>query len=172
MSGAPTFLLDANVLISAHRQYYAFDLCPGFWDSLLHHFSEDSVCSIDRVKSEIKNEGDVLADWVNDTLPAAFFCSSDQERVTEIYGQMMVWAQGQKQFKPEAKTEFAKVADSWIMAYAKAHDMTVVTHEVFSVDAKRKVPMPNVCTAFDIPFLNTFAMLRHLKTQFSFTYTA
>ena len=24
------FLIDANVLIAAHRSYYAFDLCPGF----------------------------------------------------------------------------------------------------------------------------------------------
>jgi len=25
------YLLDADTLISAHRQYYPFDFCPGFW---------------------------------------------------------------------------------------------------------------------------------------------
>ena len=30
----PKFLLDSNVLITAHRLYYAFDICPGYWAAL------------------------------------------------------------------------------------------------------------------------------------------
>jgi len=28
---APRFLIDANILIRAKNNYYAFDLAPGFW---------------------------------------------------------------------------------------------------------------------------------------------
>ena len=36
-NGTQNYLLDANVFMEAHRRYYAFDLCPGFWECLLHH---------------------------------------------------------------------------------------------------------------------------------------
>lgn len=32
---ATVFVLDTNVLVEAHRRYYAFDLVPGFWDALV-----------------------------------------------------------------------------------------------------------------------------------------
>lgn len=31
---SPTFLVDADVFIAAKNRYYAFDICPGFWNSL------------------------------------------------------------------------------------------------------------------------------------------
>ena len=34
----PLLLMDADVFISAKNRYYAFDICPGFWDSLVYHF--------------------------------------------------------------------------------------------------------------------------------------
>jgi len=35
------YLLDANVLITAYRQWYGFDFCPGFRDWILrsHEFT-------------------------------------------------------------------------------------------------------------------------------------
>jgi hypothetical protein len=60
----------------------------------------------------------------------------------------------------------ASVADGWVLAYAKAHGYVVVTHEVFARDSKKKVPMPKVCQAFDIPFVNTFEMLKRMAVRF------
>ena len=51
------YILDANIFIEAKRRYYAFNLCPGFWDSLLHHNSTGNLESIDRVGKEL-SEGD------------------------------------------------------------------------------------------------------------------
>ncbi len=74
------FLLDANVLITAHRSYYAFDLCPGFWDSVRAGFSAGRICSTRRVQAELLRGGDVLADWVNLILPAEFFLTTPWQR--------------------------------------------------------------------------------------------
>jgi hypothetical protein len=79
----------------------------------------------------------------------------------------MTWVQAQNQFSPPAKADFANGADGWLVAYARAKGCVVVTQEVPAPDARRKVPIPNVCQAFDVPFVNTFEMLRALGVQFS-----
>jgi hypothetical protein len=47
---ARVFVLDAAVFIEAHRRYYAFDLAPKFWGSLVQHAEHGQVESIDHVK--------------------------------------------------------------------------------------------------------------------------
>ena len=37
------YLLDANVLIRAHADYYGIDRVPQFWDWLLHHGAEGRI---------------------------------------------------------------------------------------------------------------------------------
>lgn len=45
------YVLDANVFIEAARRYYAFDLAPKFWDSLIEQVDCGVIESIDRVKN-------------------------------------------------------------------------------------------------------------------------
>ncbi len=40
------FVLDSNIFIEAHRRYYAFDICPGFWDSLRSGFRRGHSFSV------------------------------------------------------------------------------------------------------------------------------
>ena len=49
MSASRPLLLDANPLIEAKNRYYAFDICPGFWTSILTQHAEKRVFSIDRI---------------------------------------------------------------------------------------------------------------------------
>jgi len=79
---------------------------------------------------------------------------------------MVQWVYSEDQFTQPAKTEFASVADGWVIAYASANNMTIVTHEEYHPDAKRKVPMPNLCIEFDVAYMDTFAMLRDLGEKF------
>ncbi|WP_295881614.1 DUF4411 family protein [uncultured Thiohalocapsa sp.] len=163
---AKAFVLDANVFIEAHRRYYGFDLCPGFWVCLDHHHAGARLLSIDRVRSELQG-GDALAQWVKHTAPDSLFVSTRDQAVVEQYSLMMQWVQAQAQFRPEAKAEFAAVADGWLAAFAKARGNVLVTHEEHAPDARKRVPLPNVCEAFGVDYLDTFAMLRALKASFS-----
>jgi hypothetical protein len=79
----------------------------------------------------------------------------------------MTWVQDQNQYLAVAKADFANGADGWLVAYARAKACIVVTQEVAAPDARRKVPIPNVCQAFNVLFVNTFEMLRNLGVQFS-----
>jgi hypothetical protein len=155
------FVLDANVFIEAARRYYAFDLAPGFWESLMRHAAEGTIRSIDRIKHELERGQDDLANWARTDFSHAF-ASTNEVGVIESFGQIMIWVHAQGQFSDAAKAEFADAADGWLVAYAKVNGCTVVTHEALAPDARRRVPIPNVCYAFDVPFLDTFEMLRGL----------
>ena len=79
----------------------------------------------------------------------------------------MTWVQAQDQFSDAAKADFATGADGWLVAYAKSKGLIVVTHEVLDPSIKRKVPIPNVCEAFSVNYVDTFEMLRQLGVRFS-----
>lgn len=161
------YLLDANILIEAHKRYYGFDLCPGFWEALIRQHRVDRVYSIDRVKREIDNsKKDKLADWAKTKAPKAFFKNTDSKEVIEQFARMVAWVQDETQYRQEAKDEFASVADGWLIAFAKAEGLVVVTDEVFNPEIRKKVKIPNVCRQFTIECVNTFQMLRELGIRF------
>ena len=162
----PTYLLDANVFIEAARRYYAFDLVPAFWDSLVGYADDGVIASIDRVKVELLMGKDDLAKWAKSSFANAFL-STDEEETIEAYGSVMKWVQGQGQFFDAAKAEFASGADGWLVAYAAARGVIVVTHEELAADARKKVPIPNVCQALDVRYVDTFRMLRELGVRFA-----
>lgn len=162
--GAPTYVLDANVFIEAACHYYAFDLVPGFWESLVQHATEGVVASIDRVKNELKRGKDELAEWADSRFSGAFF-STDDAGIVGAYSQVMAWVQGQAQFLDAAKADFAGGADGWLVAAAIARGSVVVPHEIPAPEARRKVPIPNVCQAFDVRYVDTFKMLRELGVR-------
>jgi hypothetical protein len=166
MTAAARFVLDANVFIQAHRAYYAFDVCPGYWKALPAHHDGERLCSIDRIRGELLAGKDALADWVGGTVPEAFFANADDPGITAWFAQMMAWVQSRPQFSTAAKAEFAAKADGWLVAYARASGCTVVTLEIANPNIQRKVPIPNLCDAFGVAYTSTFDMLRALATQF------
>jgi len=167
MAESRTFLLDANVFIDAHRRYYGFDLCPGFWTALVRQHQEHRVFSVDRVRQEISKGTDKLKKWARQKDLDAFFRNTNDQATLSYFGDMSDWVQGESQYTSEAKSEFATVADGWLVACAKACEFVVVTHEVYSPEAKRKVPIPNVCRHFAVECVDTFQMLRELKVRFA-----
>ncbi len=158
------FLLDANVLISAHRSYYAFDICPGFWEAVKAGHAEARIFSTHRVLAELRRGGDALLAWVEAELPEGFFLDDSSADVISEYGPMMQWVQS-RDFHTSAKTKFASDADEWLVAMAKHGGYVLVTHEARR-EAKAKVPMPNVCDEFGVNYCNTFEMLRALTCRF------
>jgi uncharacterized protein DUF4411 len=166
LSVPPKYLLDANVFIQAARGYYAFDLAPAFWQALLDHASNERLLSIDRVREEIEQGKDELAKWIGGTFQP-WFASTDDTSVLQAYAGLMQWAQDQPQYSAAAKAQFADVknADAWLIAYAQAKGCVLVTHEQPAPSAQRKIPIPNVCQMFGIPFVDTYAMLRALGVR-------
>lgn len=110
------------------------------------------------------NSEDPLSVWATSKFEN-WFMSTDDTEVFASYTEIISWVQKQNQFHDYAKSEFARVADSWLIAYAYTYNHTIVTHEQYSRDIRKRVLIPNVCRAFSIPYLNTFEMLRRLESK-------
>ena len=154
------YLTDADVLIAAYRDRYPPDLFPDLWDSLSHHLSSGRVLIIDRVSDEILFPNG-LVQWVEQAANG-YFPSTATQPIADAYRQLMDWVQENPQFTQVARADFARGADGWIVAYAMVHGAIVVTNEVAAPDARRKVPLPDLCNQFHIRSINTIAMLREI----------
>ena len=161
-------LVDADVLITAKNLYYAFDICPGFWNCLLHHHREGRVFSVDRVRNELLagRSTEDLVQWVRNEVPKGFFLPAETADVAQVYTEIMMWVQRHPAYFAHAKAKFATGADGWLVAYAQVHGATVVTNEQPAPAAKKDVKLPDVCDEFGVPRENTFDMLRALRAKF------
>ena len=157
------YVLDTNVFIQAHRQWYRLSFAPGFWTFLLDQHKSGVITSLDRVRKEIK-KGDTLYDWVDKAAPRSLFPTSKEIAVGAKYKEIINWVMATPKYDGAAKALFATDTDCWVMAYAYAYDMTVVSHEVSS-QGKGRVKMPDVCKQFGIRYRDTFYMLEDLKIK-------
>jgi len=157
------YLLDANVFITAKDLYYGFDFCPAFWDWLIRQNQAGRVFSIDHVRDEIIGSDDGLTQWAADR-DNGFFLSADAATVGPLAA-VAQWVNQQAQYTPAAKNTFLQVADYYLVAQALAGGHTVVTHEK-PENSRHRVKIPNVCLGVDIPYVNTFDMLRRERARF------
>ena len=166
MNSGQSFLLDSNVLMTAARQYYAFDIAPGFWLALDRKAGDGDLRSIDRVHAEINRGNDELVSWVNHTFAHYFFETGTPE-VLQKYIEIITWSQEQNGYTSAVKQDFARYehADPWLVAYALINRCVVVTLESANPATKKKIPIPIICDAFGVPWTNTFEMLRHARIQ-------
>ncbi len=158
-----TLLLDSDVLISAHRDRYAPDYCPGFWDCLAHYLSNGRMLIIDPVRAEV-NYPPELVHWIAQ-LPQHSFAAIDA-LVTNTYRQMFDWVQANPQFNAAAANKFASAADGWLAAYGREHNAIVITNEESAPDSKSTVKLPDLCSIFQVNCENTQYMLRELQARF------
>jgi hypothetical protein len=153
------YLLDTNIFIEAKRRYYGMDICPGFWDWLDHAHSRGIVASVTSVCDELREGNDELAKWAKDRTGAGWFLSIDDVATQQYFAEIVRYVQSLP-YTQAALDEFLRVADPWLIAKARVMDATVVTHETYDPNARRKIPIPNICRNFGLSCLDTFDLLR------------
>jgi hypothetical protein len=163
------YLIDSDVFISAKNAYYAFDICPGFWSSLITGHQAGHVHSLDRIRQELlagRDEED-LVQWVRNSVPNEFFLSTQNPDVITAYQAIMLWVQRNAQYTDNAKAKFATEADGWLVAFAQAEQREVVTHEQPRPDARNRILLPDICNQFGVTYRDPFEMLRVLGVQYN-----
>ena len=160
------YLLDANVFIEAKNFYYGFDTFPGFWEWLDAEHSNGHLRSIKPIRDELLKGSDDLAAWIEERKDSGWFLTVDDVDTQHNLALIAVWVMGQP-FKEVAKSDFLSGSDPWLIAKAKAIGATVVTQENFDAQCRRKVKIPNICRAFNVPYINTFDLLRQMGATFT-----
>ncbi|WP_082358830.1 MULTISPECIES: DUF4411 family protein [Brachybacterium] len=157
-----TYLLDANIFIQSNRAHYGLDFVPAFWDWLDYSYEAGLLRSIKQVGTEIAAGKDDLTAWAAARpdlfVPLDASCQPHLAAVAQ-------WATSHH-FTSAAVTEFLRVADYQLVAYARAHSMTVVTMEKPEPQRKNRIKIPDACIAMSVEWAGPFDMLRAEKASF------
>lgn len=161
-----SYLLDSDCFLQAYKVHYPMDVATGFWTTLAAAAVAGHVRSIDRVKAELYTNPDALTNWFDEHLPDEFWLPSGS--AVREYGQLMQWAFGLGQYSAAGLNEFARAenADAWLAALAMQEGQTLVTQEVSNPSSKRRVMLPDVCSAHGVTCCNTIEMYRRLGLTF------
>jgi len=161
------YLLDTNIFITAAKNYYPLDFCPGFWDFLITMSLAGQVCVAQSVIDEINNgtsENDPIKEWVKNNAGDIKVIAHDM-RIQENFGRMLTNIYTKvlpNNFSAENIENFSKIADSWVIATALTHGMIVVTNETLVGPNSTKIKIPNICAYYNISYTTPFSMLREL----------
>lgn len=165
------YLLDANVIIQAKNTDFAFDICPDFWKWLIERHAAGTVFSVDAVRAELLRGHDHLADWIR-TSPRTFFLSPESE-TTPYLAMLSAWANDPAQgFRSNAVSDFLRSADYFLIAQAKQHGFTVVTHERPDPNSRKRIVIPEACHYLGVDFAPPFEFMRREGLRLSLDRTS
>jgi hypothetical protein len=155
------YLLDTNVFIAAKNTYYGTDFVPGFWDWIAHEHPANGLRSTAAVRDELLAQEDALTLWAHE-MPEDFWLEEGDADVPSLRA-IAAWTMtGDPRFQQQARTDFLATADYRLVAQAHAGKHAVVTHEVPQPEGKKRIKIPDVCSAFKVEQREPFALFRDL----------
>jgi len=155
------YLLDANVLIRAHEDYYPIDRVPQFWDWLVTVADAGYVKMPFEIHGEIAISNGLLKEWI---------CEADTKRKLildeEVSPSLLnkVLSEGYAPDLDDSEIEMVG-QDPFLVSYAlAAAERVVVTKEV-SKPSKRRAnrKVPDVCNSVRVPWMKDFEFFRALN---------
>ena len=154
------YLLDANVLIDANRDYYPIARVPEFWEWLLHQAALEQIRVPLEIYEELTDGGDPLADWMKDHRQDLVL----QESVRE---EMVAEVTSTGYADDLDDEEIEKLGrDPFLIAYAyadKAQRCVVTTEASRPKRDRANRHIPDVCRGLGVRCCNTFQLLRELN---------
>jgi hypothetical protein len=165
------YLLDSNIFIQAQNQYYAYDICPGFWNWLDDANERGFVASISEVYEELARGNDALAEWIRARRDGAWFLDVTDDQTQSSFGDIIQYIESVDRYTRPHKNSFIGGADPWLNAKARTMGCILATHEEYN-EFSTKVKIPNVCRNFGVTTRTTFDMLRELRASFEWARAA
>jgi len=166
------YILDANILITAHNNYYPIDTVPEFWEWLCYQ-GEKGILKIPvEIIEEIlegPKEGDLLQIWLKDK------SNRDHLELKEdVDGHILEKVVLSGYANDLTDDEFEQIGrDPFLIAYGlAANSRCVVTVETSAPSKKRhNKKVPDVCAAFNLPCTGPFKLYRELGFSTSWART-
>ena len=154
------YLLDANILIDANRDYYPIGRVDEYWGWLVHPGKRGRVKVPIEVWEEVRDGKDALAAWAKDSETNAALRFGEEVNVALV---QRVLAEGYAPDLNDVEVETIG-RDPFLIAHALAGpDRWVVTSEVSKPKKQRENRrVPDVCATLGVPSCNAFAFTRAL----------
>lgn len=161
------YLIDANVLITAHNTYYPIDRVPEFWEWLADKAKSGDIKmpleTFDEVKEGGKDkEKDLLLAWLKDDEIKKALVLDEEVDVAMVQDVI------NKGYAPDLTDDQIESLgrDPFLIAYglASPSDRVVVTIEVSAPGKKRQNrKVPDVCGTMGVSSCDTFQCLKALN---------
>lgn len=152
-------LLDANVLITANRDYYPLERVPEFWEWLVHHGTSGQVKMPIEMVEEIREGTDNLAAWLSESDHLGALCLDEQADVALV---RRVINEGYA--SDLADHEVEKIGrDPFLVSYAlrSLAARRVVTTEVSRPSRQRaNRHLPDVCRNLQVSCMDSFGLVK------------
>lgn len=159
------YILDANVLINAHRDHYPIDLFPEFWEWLEHEAARGNIKVPIEIFEEIEDGGtddevDLLYGWIQlESVKSALVLAEE----CEVGLIRQVEAAAYPGLTDVQQEQIGR--DPFLVAYGLSSpgDRVIVTNEAPRPSAQpqnRKVP--DACDLVGVQWCNTLKMMRDL----------
>ena len=153
------YCLDANVFIEGWNGYYSMELCPEYWDILDKLALENRIFSPVEVMKEIEKTDDNLKKWAK-ARPHLFM-----EITVEVQEHLRKIMASHGRLVDSIKQR--SIADPWVIAFAMAENAVVVTKEAASAAPTKRIKIPDVCQALNVPWMNDFQFAREIGIRFA-----
>lgn len=154
------YIFDTNIFIRSKNEM-PVDIWPTFWTRIAELIRDGKISSSIKVKDEIDRGGDELTEWMRNNTGNDFYIPIDKD-ILDKYGVVQNWANAEPRFRATAKTEFATVADAYLVATAAAKKLTLVTYEASDPVCTKRVKIPDACIALGVSYCDLNTALRHL----------
>lgn len=157
------YLIDSDVLIDAKNRHYGFDFVPAFWDWIAQQHQAGRVFTVQKVADEVLAGADELARWMR-IQPASFRIAAglnDQASLRAV----SQWATN-THFTQGAISDFLQKADYYLVGQAATLGYTVVTQETSDSTSRKRVKIPDACSAVGVSSITPFNMLRAENARF------
>ena len=158
--GRHLFLLDANVLIRAHEDYYDVNRVPQFWEWLIEMGKANRIKIPVEIHGEIKDAKGPLGEWARDraTKDALILDSSASRHIARVIGQGYASDLDEDEIETIGK-------DPNLIAHALVEPdcRVVVSKENSKPNAQRaNKKEPDVCRALKVQCVTDFHVFREL----------
>ena len=153
------YCLDTNVLIEPWNKYYSMELCPDYWELIDNLAKERIIFCTKEVRYEIEKTDDDLKTWLQ--ARPHLICEVTTEVQNNVRDILLKFP------RLIQHTKDRSMADPWIIAHAMVQNAVVVTKEIKKPQNSKKVAIPDVCDAFQVPWMNDFEFLGRIGVRFS-----
>ena len=154
------YLIDANVLIRAHEDYYPLDRVPQFWTWLEREALAGRIKMPLEIQNEIAISRGPLRDWICERHIRQTLVL-DEEANAELVDRVLTEGYGEDL----TDSDLEKIGeDAFLIAYALAEEDRVVVTKETSKPSKQRAnrKVPDVCNTLQVRWLTDFDLYRVL----------
>lgn len=155
------YLIDANVLIDANRDYYPLNRIPEFWEWLLHMGVNGRIKIPQEMFEEITGDSAGLPNWLR--RPESKEALILAEEADPLFVSRAVYEGYATDLTDDEIEKLGR--DPFLIAYGliePAHRCVVTTESSKPSKLRANRHIPDVCKSLGVTCCNTFTMLHEL----------